>query len=69
MIIAVDGPAAVGTGTLARGLAERFNLAHLDSGLLYRAVGAPRGAGGRGGGPPRGAPGAPRAGPEDGHNP
>ncbi len=38
MIIAVDGPAAVGTGTLARGLAERFHLAHLDSGLLYRAV-------------------------------
>ena len=40
MIIAVDGPAAVGTGTLARGLAERFKLAHLDSGLLYRAVAA-----------------------------
>lgn len=40
MIIAVDGPAAVGTGTLARGLAARFNLAHLDSGLLYRAVAA-----------------------------
>lgn len=40
MIIAVDGPAAVGTGTLARGLAKRFNLAHLDSGLLYRAVAA-----------------------------
>ncbi len=40
MIIAVDGPAAVGTGTLARGLAARFGLAHLDSGLLYRAVAA-----------------------------
>lgn len=40
MIIAIDGPAAVGTGTLARGLAARFNLAHLDSGLLYRAVAA-----------------------------
>ncbi len=40
MIIAIDGPAAVGTGTLARGIAARFNLVHLDSGLLYRAVAA-----------------------------
>ncbi len=40
MIVAIDGSAAVGTGTLARGLAARFNLAHLDSGLLYRAVAA-----------------------------
>ncbi len=38
MIIAVDGPAASGKGTIARALAERFNLPHLDTGLLYRAV-------------------------------
>jgi len=39
MIIAIDGPAAAGKGTLARRLAERFGLALLDTGLLYRAVG------------------------------
>jgi cytidylate kinase len=39
MIIAVDGPAASGKGTLAAGLARRFGLPHLDTGLLYRAVG------------------------------
>jgi CMP/dCMP kinase len=39
MIIAVDGPAASGKGTLTRRLAEYFDLAHLDTGLLYRAVG------------------------------
>lgn len=39
MIIAVDGPAASGKGTIARALAGRFNLPHLDTGLLYRAVG------------------------------
>lgn len=39
MIIAVDGPAAAGKGTLALRLAEHFGFAHLDSGLLYRAVG------------------------------
>lgn len=39
MIIAIDGPAAAGKGTLARKLAERFNLAYLDTGALYRAVG------------------------------
>ena len=39
MIIALDGPAASGKGTLARRLAEHFDLAHLDTGLLYRAVG------------------------------
>jgi cytidylate kinase len=39
MIIAVDGPAAAGKGTLARRLAEHFGLARLDTGLLYRAVG------------------------------
>ena len=38
-IIAVDGPAASGKGTLAAGLAKRYGLPHLDSGLLYRAVG------------------------------
>jgi cytidylate kinase len=39
MIIAVDGPAAAGKGTLARRLARALNLAYLDTGLLYRAVG------------------------------
>jgi len=39
VIIAVDGPAAAGKGTLARRLAEHFGLALLDTGLLYRAVG------------------------------
>ncbi|MFD2261770.1 (d)CMP kinase [Lacibacterium aquatile] len=38
-VIAVDGPAASGKGTLARRLAQHFGLAHLDTGLLYRAVG------------------------------
>ncbi|KKB07881.1 (d)CMP kinase [Devosia chinhatensis] len=39
MIIAVDGPAASGKGTLAEGLARHYRLPHLDTGLLYRAVG------------------------------
>ncbi|MBD8066360.1 (d)CMP kinase [Devosia sp. PTR5] len=39
MIIAVDGPAASGKGTLATGLAQHYGLPHLDTGLLYRAVG------------------------------
>ena len=39
MIIAVDGPAASGKGTLAQGLAAHYGLPHLDTGLLYRAVG------------------------------
>ena len=39
MIIAVDGPAASGKGTLAAGLARHYQLPHLDTGLLYRAVG------------------------------
>lgn len=39
MIIAVDGSAASGKGTLAKRLATRFNLAHLDTGSLYRALG------------------------------
>lgn len=37
-IIAIDGPAASGKGTLARGLAEALNFAHMDTGALYRAV-------------------------------
>jgi cytidylate kinase len=39
MIIAVDGPAASGKGTLARRLAGHYGLPHLDTGLLYRGVG------------------------------
>lgn len=38
MIIAIDGPAAAGKGTLARRLAEKFDFAYLDTGALYRAV-------------------------------
>lgn len=38
--VAVDGPAAAGKGTIGKALAARFGLAHLDTGLLYRAVGA-----------------------------
>ena len=38
MIIAVDGPAASGKGTLARRLAKHYRLAHLESGMLYRAT-------------------------------
>jgi cytidylate kinase len=38
LVIAVDGPAASGKGTIARALAEHFGLPHLDTGLLYRAV-------------------------------
>ena len=39
LIIAVDGPAASGKGTIAARLARTFGLPHLDTGLLYRAVG------------------------------
>ncbi|MBL4639888.1 MAG: (d)CMP kinase [Kordiimonadaceae bacterium] len=39
MIIAIDGPAAAGKGTLARRLADKFDYAYLDTGALYRAVG------------------------------
>lgn len=39
MIIAVDGPTASGKGTIAKALAVHFGLPHLDTGLLYRAVG------------------------------
>jgi cytidylate kinase len=37
-VIAVDGPAASGKGTLSRLIASHFHCAHLDTGLLYRAV-------------------------------
>lgn len=39
MIIAIDGPAASGKGTLAKRLAQHYRLPHLDTGLLYRGVG------------------------------
>ena len=42
--VAIDGPAAAGKGTIARAVAASFGFAHLDTGLLYRAVG---GAGAR----------------------
>ena len=38
LVIAVDGPAASGKGTIARALAKHFDLPHMDTGLLYRAV-------------------------------
>jgi CMP/dCMP kinase len=38
--VAIDGPAAAGKGTISRAVAARFGLRHLDTGLLYRAVGA-----------------------------
>nr|WP_321251358.1 (d)CMP kinase [uncultured Ruegeria sp.] len=37
--VAIDGPAAAGKGTISKGVAEHFGFAHLDTGLLYRAVG------------------------------
>jgi cytidylate kinase len=37
-VIAVDGPAASGKGTIARALAAHFGLPHMDTGMLYRAV-------------------------------
>lgn len=40
MIVAIDGPSAAGKGTLARRLAAALDFAYLDTGLLYRAVGA-----------------------------
>ena len=39
LIIAVDGPAASGKGTVAAALARHYGLPYLDTGLLYRAVG------------------------------
>lgn len=38
--VAIDGPAAAGKGTIGRAVADHFGFAHLDTGLLYRAVGA-----------------------------
>src|SRR3954452_22933996 len=38
LVVAVDGPAASGKGTIARALAGHYGLPHLDTGLLYRAV-------------------------------
>lgn len=38
-VVAIDGPAAAGKGTIAKAVAARFDFAHLDTGLLYRAVG------------------------------
>src|SRR5215213_2586212 len=38
LVIAVDGPAASGKGTIARALARHFGLPHMDTGMLYRAV-------------------------------
>ena len=38
--IAIDGPAAAGKGTISKAVAAHFMMAHLDTGLLYRAVGA-----------------------------
>jgi cytidylate kinase len=38
LVIAVDGPAASGKGTIARALARHFDLPHMDTGMLYRAV-------------------------------
>ena len=39
MLIAIDGPAAAGKGTISKRLAAHFGFGHLDTGLLYRAVG------------------------------
>jgi cytidylate kinase len=47
LVIAVDGPAASGKGTVAARLAALYGLPHLDTGLLYRAVGAAMTAAGR----------------------
>ena len=38
--IAIDGPAAAGKGTISKAVATHFGFGHLDTGLLYRAVGA-----------------------------
>lgn len=39
-VVAIDGPAAAGKGTIAKAVANHFGFSHLDSGLLYRAVAA-----------------------------
>ncbi|MEM7268736.1 MAG: d(CMP) kinase [Pseudomonadota bacterium] len=38
-IVAIDGPAAAGKGTISKAVAQRYGFGHLDTGLLYRAVG------------------------------
>ncbi len=38
-VVAIDGPAAAGKGTISKAVARRFGFSHLDTGLLYRAVG------------------------------
>lgn len=38
-VVAIDGPAAAGKGTISRAVAKEFGFSHLDTGLLYRAVG------------------------------
>ena len=38
-VVAIDGPAAAGKGTIAKAVAARFGFAHLDTGMLYRVVG------------------------------
>ena len=75
--VAIDGPAAAGKGTISRAVAARFGFAHLDTGLLYRAVGAlggdpeprpaqPRRSPGRTrGGEPRSTSAHPARGPQD----
>jgi CMP/dCMP kinase len=55
LVVAVDGPSAAGKGTLGRGIARHFGLAFLDTGLLYRAVGARLLAAGQDPGDPRAA--------------
>ncbi len=55
MIVAIDGPSAAGKGTLARRLAAALDFAYLDTGLLYRAVGARLLAEGRAPGDPMAA--------------
>src|ERR1700710_2437873 len=61
--VAIDGPAASGKGTLARELAARLGVPHLDTGLLYRAVGRRvlEAGGAPAGGPPPAAPARARA--------
>lgn len=39
-VVAIDGPAAAGKGTVSKAVAAHFGFAHLDTGLLYRAIGA-----------------------------
>ncbi|HUL04707.1 MAG TPA: (d)CMP kinase [Candidatus Acidoferrum sp.] len=61
LVVAVDGPSAAGKGTLGRGIARHFGLAFLDTGLLYRAVGARLLAAGQDPADPRAAEAAAKA--------